>query len=354
LAEDKAFYDDEKVLRLKYPIGEVVVRDLVCGDCVFNMQSLGGEPALLRSDGTPTYHIASVLDDVEMDITHIIRGQDHLTNTAKHQVLFEALGGKVPAFAHLPLILGENGAKMSKRTTEGLTTVSEFRNAGYPSEALNNFLSLLGWSHPEELETLSFDELFKSFDLKRVNQTAAKFEFQKLDFLSGWWIRHLPIERVAQEARAFVGEYLDLIDARGPEFWPMVVDGLRGKLTTLADISSFGPLLFSMDPEVADDAKERFGGADTKAAFLSVAGRWNELLAEVPLEDDRDCYTVEQFKTMTKVLKKELDVDAKTVFQGVRVLVTGTLSGPDLQVLASSIQRSVLQERARSIMAAFA
>ncbi len=353
LAEEKAFYDDEKVLRLRYPIGEVVVRDMVCGDCVFNMQSLGQEPALLRSNGTPTYHIASVLDDVEMNITHIIRGQDHLTNTAKHQVLFEALSGKVPTFAHLPLILGEDGSKMSKRNTEGLTTVTEFRDAGYLSEALINFLSLLGWSHPEELETLSREELLRSFDLGRVNQTAAKFEFQKLDFLNGWWIRNLPVEHVAREARAFVDDYSDLIDERGPEFWESVVDGLRGKLTRLSDMAAFGPLLFSLTPDIADDAREHFSEGDAHAGFLSVAKRWCELLAEVPLEGDRDCYTVEQFKKMTKILKKELDVDAKTVFQGLRVLVTGSLSGPDLQVLASSIQRSVLQERARSVVAAF-
>jgi len=173
LENGKAYKDHEGVVRIKYPEGNITVDDLILGPCSFETEDLGPDPVILRSDGRPTYHLASCVDDADFKITHIIRGQDHLTNTTKHIVLFDAMEVEQPKFAHLPLILGTDGSKMSKRNTESFTTVKQFMDHGYIPEALNNFLMLLGWSHPDESETLSMDDATKHFSLDRLNQTPA-------------------------------------------------------------------------------------------------------------------------------------------------------------------------------------
>ena len=143
--------------------------DLVLGPCTFETKDLGTAPAILRSDGRPTYHLASCVDDIDFKISHIIRGQDHLTNTTKHITLFTAMGAQLPKFAHLPLILGTDGSKLSKKNTESFTTVKQFIEHGYLPEALNNFLMLLGWSHPEEKDIFTIDEVAPLFNLDRFN-----------------------------------------------------------------------------------------------------------------------------------------------------------------------------------------
>ena len=347
--EGRAYLDSEGVLRLRYPEDEIIVCDAICGDCVFKPEALGGEPAILRSDGTPTYHIANVVDDIAMKITHVVRGQDHLTNTAKHKVLFEALGAEAPTFAHLPLILGEDGSKLSKRSTFGMTTVSEFRSAGYLPEALVNFLALLGWSHPEEKETLSLEEVISAFELKRVNNVAAKFEVNKLNFLNGWWIRAIPETDLAERALEFSGEYRELIEKRGQSFWSEAIGGLRSKLGRLDETEELASLIFSLDIELQNDAAEFLKTSEGKEGFPKVAEAWTSALDETPLELDRDCYTIEQAKTIVKSLKKRVEVPNKVIFQSLRTLVTGTLSGPDLNTLVSITTRDVLLERARSV-----
>ena len=212
LENGKAYKDHEGVVRIKYPEGNITVDDLILGPCSFETEDLGPDPVILRSDGRPTYHLASCVDDVDFKISHIIRGQDHLTNTTKHIVLFDAMEVELPKFAHLPLILGTDGSKLSKRNTESFTTVKQFMDHGYIPEALNNFLMLLGWSHPDESETLSMEDVTQYFSLDRLNQTPAKFETPKLDYLNGWWIRHIESNEVANKSIEFVGEYKELIE----------------------------------------------------------------------------------------------------------------------------------------------
>ncbi len=286
---------------------------------------------------------------MDMNITHVVRGQDHLTNTAKHVVLFEALGTPLPSFAHLPLIHGEDGSKLSKRNSQGMTTVNDFREAGYLPEALVNFLVLLGWSHPDEQEQLTIEEAIAAFDLKRINQTAAKFEFPKLNFLNSWWIKHLPEERIAADARRFALDYEESIAQRGEGYWQEAIAQRRHQLTTLADVNDYAELLFSLALELDPAAKERFSPPEAQEGFQTVVTAWREQLEQQPLEDGRDCYTAEQFKAMLKTLKKSLPVDAKTVFQSLRVAVTGALSGPDLDVLVPLVTRNTLRERAEGM-----
>lgn len=351
LESDRAYRDSGGAVRLRYPAGQIVVPDLVCGECKFSHDSLGPEPVLVRSDGSPTYHLASVCDDIEMDISHVIRGQDHLTNTAKHQVLFEALGHKAPAFAHLPLILSEEGAKLSKRNTESLVSVSEFRAHGYLSAALVNFMMLLGWSHPDAVEQLSMTEGIKAFSIERVRRTAAIFENKKLDYLNGWWLRHLPVAEVAEQAVSFTGEYRDLIARRPQHYWVEAIDALRDGMASLLDAENIAEQLCAYEVPLTEEARRELIEGPRREECRTVLICWLSLLDNFPLEPDSDCYTKEQTAQLLNRLKKELTVEKKVIFHGVRAAVMGALSGPELKVLIPLIPRELLLERARALRA---
>lgn len=352
----KAYLDSEGVLRLRYDVETVVVNDLICGDCVFRTDSLGNEAALLRSDGTPTFHLAVCADDIEMGITHVIRGQDHLTNTAKHILIFEALGHKPPQFAHLPLILGEDGSKLSKRNYSGMTLVREFKEAGYLPEAINNFLMLLGWSHPEALEQLPIEEAIRAFDISRVGQTGAIFETNKLNFLNGWWIRTLDLELLTQRSLEFVGEdYRGLISEKGEKFWKEVVASLRTDAQLLSDFKRIAELVLRETLDIDDEVRERFAPEEEKADFLKVLSTWSDLLDELSPEPDRDSYSEEQFAQIMSQVKKRSDVkNKKTIFQAMRVAITGRLRGPELNILVPLVSRDKLISRVESIKQAIA
>jgi glutamyl-tRNA synthetase len=272
------------VIRFRVGEGRVDFHDLVRGDVSIDVDALGGDLVIVRSDGTPLYHFTVVVDDAAMAISHVIRGEDHLSNTPKHILLFRALGAEVPRFAHLPLILNPDRTKMSKRKSQ--TAVADYIAQGYVREAIVNHLALLGWSPGDDEEILSFETLAERFDLDRVQPNGAVFDRERLDWLNGQWIRRLPdadlveralpfLERSVADAAAsgaavrppdaqslsdllpLVRERLPRLDAIGPmvEFvflddlvvepgllvpkrWdvPMTVEGLRAARVAIADL----------------------------------------------------------------------------------------------------------------------
>ena len=165
-------------VRFRVPAGKIAWHDLVRGEVEIDTVNIGGDFVIVRSDGTPLYHFVVVVDDAAMDMTHIIRGEDHISNTPKHILLFQALGHEVPAFAHLPLILNPDRTKMSKRKSQ--TAISDYRAQGYVPEAMVNFLALLGWSTGTEEEILTLDELAGRFDLDHVQKGGAVFDKDRL------------------------------------------------------------------------------------------------------------------------------------------------------------------------------
>jgi glutamyl-tRNA synthetase len=183
-------------MRFRNPdTGQVVVDDLVHGRVVFENAELD-DFVLLRSDGTPTYHFGVVVDDSDMRITHVIRGDDHLNNTPRHINLFRALGHEPPKFAHIPMIAGPDGAKLSKR--HGAVSVLEYRELGYLPDAVLNYLARLGWSHGDQ-EIFSRDELTRLFDLGSVQRSAARFDLEKLNWLNQHYIKETPTPQLAAE-----------------------------------------------------------------------------------------------------------------------------------------------------------
>ncbi len=204
VAHGKAFYDTDeegrKAIRFKMQDGVTEINDLIHGAITFDA-SLIEDFVILKADGFPTYNFACVVDDAEMGITHIIRGDDHISNTPKQIALYNAFGFKMPEFAHIPMILGEDGSRLSKR--HGATSVTEYRDKGYLPHALVNFLALLGWSPGNDQEIISIQEMIEKFTLKRVNKTSAQFNNTKLDWMNGQYIKNTPIEHLTTEVKVF-------------------------------------------------------------------------------------------------------------------------------------------------------
>ncbi len=350
VASGAAYADHHGVVRLRYPAHEIVVDDIVCGICRFQPQGLGPEPVLVRADGRPTYHLASVYDDLTMDITHIIRGQDHLTNSAKQVVLFEALGGCAPRFAHLPLILDEEGAKLSKRAGNGLSSISDFRRAGFLPQALLNYLMLLGWSDPQGREHLSLAEAVEVFSLERVSPASAQFEPARLRFLNRWWLKNLSLEEAAQRAAEHLGEYLPLVQERGESFWLNTVDALRGEVSQLDEFQAVGQDICSIAPEFSSAANEIIAAEKKHEVFARVVRRFAQAVREMPLEEDCDSLSRTQFQRILKMVKKDIQLESKTIAQYLRAALTGRLSGPELKILVPLIRRDVLLEKLDSAL----
>jgi len=193
-------------LRFRVGTGLVSFDDIVRGHVEFDVSNLGGDFVIVRGDGTPLYHFTVVVDDAAMEISHVIRGEDHLSNTPKHILLFRALGYPVPQFAHLPLILNADRTKMSKRKSQ--TAVDDYIEQGFIPEAMVNYLALLGWATGTEEEVLSIDEIVERFDLTQVHKGGAVFDRERLEWLNGQWIRRLEPEDLVDRLRPFVAKEL--------------------------------------------------------------------------------------------------------------------------------------------------
>ncbi len=351
LVESKcAVREADGAVRLRYPDREVVVNDIVCGRCVFNPASLGPEPILVRSDGNPTYHLASVSDDIEMRISHVVRGQDHLTNTAKHVLLFEGLGVTPPFFAHLPLILGSDGSKLSKRNTDTVTSVADFRHAGYLPEALANFLFLLGWSHPEAQEILSLPEAVAAFQLERVGKTASVFERAKLDWLNGQWIRRVAPSDLSQAMLEYVGDFEPTISRLSSDSWLKVVALIQGEIHSLLDVPKYLALIYEEGLRLSDAAKAKIEDESGRREVLELATAWQALLKESPTPEDSENYDKESYSKLLAQVKKTVSLQGKSLFTALRVVITGDVTGPDLQNIVILIPRHVLVERASELV----
>lgn len=208
LTSEGLTYEHDGGIYFKLPEGshKLVVDDLIRGQVEFDSQDFD-DLVLFKKDGTPTFHFANVVDDIDMNITHVIRGEDHLSNTPKHIMLYEALGAAAPKFAHIPLILNEDRTKMSKRT--GNVNLDDYKQAGYLPEAIINFLIQLGWSDPKSREFLNLDEIIQSFDLARVQKGGAVFNLKHLNHLNHHYLMRKSPEEYLELAKPYISQYLD-------------------------------------------------------------------------------------------------------------------------------------------------
>jgi glutamyl-tRNA synthetase len=318
------------VLRFKVPQDRVVrFKDLIKGEIEISARQLGGDFVIVRSNGVPVYNFVVVIDDALMKITHVIRGEDHISNTPKQILLYEALGFEVPQFAHLPMILGPDRSKLSKR--HGSTSVKEFREKGYLPEAFTNFLALLGWYPKDGKEILSMEELIERFDLRDVNSAPAVFDTTKLNWMNQVYIRNYPLDKLTELLIPYLERAGFKVDNYPRQWLERVVEVTREYFTLLSDAPKYMEVFLNDDFTVEPEAKE-FVLQEPKR--LEVIEKFKELLSSV-----REELTQESFKKLVKQVGKELGVKGKNLFMPIRIALTGKMSGVELPVLVELLGR---------------
>jgi nondiscriminating glutamyl-tRNA synthetase len=317
------------VIRFRVGSERVEFDDLVRGHVVIDTSALGGDLVIARSDGSPLYHFVVVVDDIEMRISHVIRGEDHLSNTPKHVLLFRALGAEPPVFAHLPLILNPDRSKMSKRKSQ--TAIDAYRRQGYVREAIVNHLALLGWSSGSDEEVFSMDDLVARFDLGRVQPSGAIFDLARLDWLNGQWIRRLPPDALIERSLPFLVDALAAEAALGKTTRAPTADDLAPLLPMVTErlprLDAIGPMLdfvfvedLTVDPALL--VPKRWDAATT-AAGLEAALGVIESAGAVSFEAD-------ELEPPLRALCDERGWKVGDLFMAVRVAVTGRAATPPL------------------------
>ncbi len=338
--EDRSRLEAEgrkKVIRFRVPDNEdIVVKDLVRGDVVFESNGIG-DYVIVKSDGIPTYNFAVVLDDALMDITHVVRGEEHLSNTPRQLMLYEALRITPPSFAHVSLILGRDRTKMSKR--HGATSIEAYKSQGYLPEALINFLVLLGWSPVGEEEIFTLEELVEQFSLDRVAKNPAVFDSDKLNWINGQYIRKSPVERITDLAIPFLREAGYIKGEVTPdkyEWLKMVVASVQEHLAFVAQITDHVGIYFDdciqMESEEASAALKDDDVPQVMAAFRQKIVETEEI-------------TSENTKAMLKALTKELKLGGKKVYMPIRVALTGKTHGAELYDIIPILGREMILAR---------
>jgi glutamyl-tRNA synthetase len=258
LLAGKAYYSEEegkKAVRFKMPHDTLSFKDLIRGTITFDA-SLIEDFVLRRADGFPTYNFACVVDDAETKITHIIRGDDHIANTPKQLALYNALGLKAPEFAHLPMILGEDGTRLSKR--HGATAVKEYRALGYLSEALTNFIALLGWAPGGDRELISREEMIQCFTLEKVGSTSARFNMTKLDWMNSLYIRQTPTAELIRELKPFLSRAGVNVETLDESWLKGLVELYKERFKTLQDFFLQTSFFFTEEVEYEPETVDKF------------------------------------------------------------------------------------------------
>jgi nondiscriminating glutamyl-tRNA synthetase len=337
-AARRAASGEPAALRLKITEWSFRWRDLVHGETSFPGEVIG-DPILMRSDGPPAYNYAVVIDDHLMQITHVIRGDDHISNTPRQLALYHALGWDPPEFAHLSTILGNDRSRLSKR--HGSTSLESFRAMGILPEALRNYLTLLGWSPADgKTEILSDAEVIAQFSLDHITKSPAVFDQEKLNWLNRHYLKQLPLARVAEMSVPFFVEAGLLVEPLGPPVlgWlAQVVEAVINKIDCLSQLPESARLIFEYD---ARKAVQSLGNEEEDGVLKRVIPK---ILAEPRL-------TYPRFREILKEVQKETGKKGKELFHPVRVALTGHDSGPELEKLIPIFEAGSGLELARPVL----
>ncbi|MEM9403041.1 MAG: glutamate--tRNA ligase [Pseudomonadota bacterium] len=322
----------DPVVRFRNPLdGEVVVEDAVRGRVVFQNSELD-DLIIARSDGTPTYNFTVVVDDHDMAITHVIRGDDHLNNTPRQMNMFAALDAEPPAFAHLPMILGADGSKLSKR--HGAVDVREYRDLGYLPEAMLNYLARLGWSHGDQ-EVFSVDELIRLFDIKDVNQSASAFNSEKLEWINHQHLLNAPAEALAPQLELKLSD-MGLDPDGGPDL-EQVVLAFRERARTLVDMAAQSRYCFE-DFERFD---EKAAKKHLRPVILEPIRTLADRLASLAFWSER------QIQEAIESTAEDYDIGLGKLGQPLRVAVTGVSASPSISTTVWLVGQTRTAERLR-------
>lgn len=321
-----------KAVKLKIAKRRIGYRDLIHGMIEFEGDELG-DFVIQKSNGFPTYHLACVVDDHEMGITHVIRGDDHISNTPRQLVIYEAMGWKPPTFAHLPLVFGKDRTPLSKRHAS--VSLSEYEEAGYLPEALLNYLALLGWSPGGNREFLTREELLRTFRLEDVHKTNACFDAEKLKWLNGEHIRHLPSDRYEAAVKRFMGR----MALENPEKTMAVAFLYKERVRTFGELKEQCAFFFAKQVEVDPAAVRKYLSSDRTRTHLE---RWkNVLQQEGNFEDPK------ALEALLRKTAQEMKIDARDLIHPTRVAVSGRAVTPSLfEVMAILGKQKVIERMA--------
>jgi glutamyl-tRNA synthetase len=271
--------------------------------------------------GQPLYNLAVVVDDIDMGITHVIRGEDHIANTAKQILLYEAFGANVPEFAHTPLILNQSGQKLSKR--DGVTSISDFQKMGFVAPALANYMTLLGWSPPNAQEQFTLDQAAKLFSFDRVNKAGAKFDWDKLDWLNSQYLHAMAPEDLLDRVLPYLKEAGYQVDADADRSWLLPLMALIGpSLTRLPDAVDLSRFFVTETVEFSDEAKAQLQLERVPDIIQAVLTGLTA--ADVSMD------SAEELKSLLNQVTKTQGVKKGLVMKSLRAALMGALQGPDL------------------------
>ena len=340
----------KRAIKFKMPARKAVFHDLVHGEVSFDA-ALFGDLVILKSDGYPTYHLACVVDDHDMEITHVIRGDDHVPNTPRQALLFEALGWKPPKYAHLPLILGQDGTPLSKR--HGAVSLSNFRQAGFLPEGLLNYLALLGWGTEGNQEFYGLEELIKKFSLKKVSKANARFDTDKLEWLNAQHIKKLGEAQYTARISAFYDEFSKLnpesdaakaFKKMPPEKWKRIALLYRSRIKTFGDLAVQAGYCFS---EIAAYEPELYESFLQNKPLKRHLEAWGEQAGGLSSSEFENHVELER---LTRETAGGWGIEAKDLIHPLRFAMTGKTVSPGLFELMSALGREVCLSRIKRFL----
>jgi glutamyl-tRNA synthetase len=337
-AKDRV-YEDDGAWRFRFERKPVTMNDLVCGEVTIDYTDESNTPDMVvkRSDGSYVFHFVNVVDDLEMQITHVIRGEDHLMNTPKHLQLFEAFGVAAPEYAHIPLILNENGSKMSKR--DAGAAVGDYPRQGFISSAVVNFLALLGWSPKSDEEIFSMKELIERFSLEAVNRAPARFDPEKCAWLNQQHLMKLGANEFATAARPFV-EDAALLETASESRYIRAAELVQDKVRLLSEVPDAIAFLLQDTISIDPDSLAKVAKNDQAASLLSA-------LADA--FDALPTWSAESAKNAIGETAKLLGAKPGQLMFPTRVALSGKSGGPDLGDIMALLGRELSSERTRKL-----
>lgn len=323
-----------RALRLKVPeIEEVVFEDILRGKIVFPAEEID-DFIIMRSDGTPTYHFAVVIDDITMGITHVIRGDDHISNTPKQLLIYRALGVEPPEFAHIPMVLGSDGARLSKR--HGAKSILEYKEAGFLPKALINYLARLGWGYGDQ-EYFTVEELIEKFDLKNVNLSPARFDQDKLLAINAYWIKNSNNKYLLEHLKHFLKGY-DL-SKFSEEYLLSAIETIKTRSKTLLEMAEMVEFYLVEEVSYDLDGAKKFFVPEIKPLLQRVL----EDLKELPLDEKK---LEEYFRD----LAEKSGVKLKKIAQAVRIALTGKTVSPGLFEIMKVLGKEKVRKRLKKAL----
>ena len=336
-------YDDGGSVRFRFAREKVVMDDVICGHVEIDMTSPETNPdmTIRRPDGSWIFHFVNVVDDIEMQISDVIRGEDHLSNTPKHIQLYHALGAEPPRFAHIPLILNLDGSKMSKRD-QGASIVTYIEN-GYLPEAVRNFLCLLGWSPKDDREKLDIAEVIEIFDLAKVHRKNAAFDLEKCTWLNGEYLRELSEERFREMGRQALERAGFNLSQFSPDYVRAALDTCKGKFRIFNELPAYGGFYFRADFEYNPEGIAKHFVPENKSRLEAVRAAFAGL----------ENFDAASLETTLKATAAGLGVKVGALVHPTRLAVTGSNAGPSLYHLLEILGKEKVLARIDRALAMF-